>query len=964
MRPFAALCVALACQPLGGLPRPPERFIPVQRAWAISEPSLNDQARHGFLTGKLNIRFHHALAHPSAWDVGCLHPINCHAVGTVVTNDTFVTTQAPFWLGDDGDHNARVSDDNMSAPMLIAGPTSSQRLFMDPDGEFHPYNLTAYGSLLPNAHHDDALTHNDITLVFEQGAEPYTPQDTPSLQSDLLSHVQLSHLWFKRLNHMLMHPGHWHASDSDSHVAPSSHRGPRTNAFRTFAANLTAIDSMLAMYWALTSGPPTRPSIHGGNAFMQAKHGEKYRLQSERRSDRRSRRTTRFERVTRVSPVAFARWWFNLHLFMLRPMMAVSFGYHLLYITTCGPLLSHVLTAPAAATYVSILALYFVFPTLTTYCSMLLLHMCVYSIHVAICSICSIIFPLAAISLVFITWLVYYSIAFPLEYALWLASSIICHSFAIAFAPMTFIRLAVNRAVAIACTFLIALVSHVRLWLSTMFRLNALLARLDTMRATLTVALEPWTSTDESIFHRASFSRAAAHQRVCADCESCTYLASLASAFRLYYHSTRSRARLAMLVKLSNVGVSPAPIATFGIRFAARSTFVRAVLVQPALATSDAAFRMLLHLWRSAYHLVDAIDRRLGYILAASALEYLDALVAYRVYSSTVYRVLFVCSYLHRLYTDVIRLTVALTGLCRRTFVLVALQILAQPVYAGEESSSRTPPIFNGTRAAFAAWFIHFTIWVAANRTDCAEILSGDEGCPASPSSAPGPPPTLPTAVPSTPTASTPSASGSAPAPAPAPAAPPPGLPPSVVAAHAAALAAHTQAVADHKKAEDDLKDWISRNKKLYGAVGLAVPDWLKTSLHNGSRNDGVGAIAFLRLHYGANDSGDRADALNRLMASYIDSRHDVSEDDVRHQYDNMMVAVADIINAGGARPDEALLISMFENALPTSYAAIRQLTRRQNHTTLLLYYNDVMAQVRAEAHASAPVVRAFHAAA
>ena len=46
MRPFAALCVALACQPLGGLPRPPERFIPVQRAWAISEPSLNDQARH------------------------------------------------------------------------------------------------------------------------------------------------------------------------------------------------------------------------------------------------------------------------------------------------------------------------------------------------------------------------------------------------------------------------------------------------------------------------------------------------------------------------------------------------------------------------------------------------------------------------------------------------------------------------------------------------------------------------------------------------------------------------------------------------------------------------------------------------------------------------------------------------------------------------------------------------------
>ena len=86
-------------------------------------------------------------------------------------------------------------------------------------------------------------------------------------------------------------------------------------------------------------------------------------------------------------------------------------------------------------------------------------------------------------------------------------------------------------------------------------------------------------------------------------------------------------------------------------------------------------------------------------------------------------------------------------------------------------------------------------------------------------------------------------------------------------------------------------------------------------------------------------------------MASYIDSRHDVSEDDVRHQYDNMMVAVADIVNAGGTRPDESLLISMFENSLPNSYAAIRQLTRRQNHAThATVLYNDVMAQVRTEA--------------
>ena len=698
---------------------------------------------------------------------------------------------------------------------------------------------------------------------------------------------------------------------------------------------------------------------------MLTEHADKHELQSERRATRRSRRATRFERVTCVSLGAFARWFFNLHFFMLRPMMAVSFGYHLLCVTTCGsiaPLLSHALTAPAAAAYVSILTLHLVYPTLTAYCGMLLLYACVYSAHTLICSVCRVTLPLAAISLVYITWLVYYSVALPLEYVLWIASLIICHSFTIALAPMTFLRLAVNRTMTVACALLAALVARVRLWLWTTRRFNALLAHLDAMRAVLTVALEPWTSIDQSIFHRVLFSRSAANRYLCIDCGPCSCLASAASAFWLYYNNTRSRARLAMLVKLANVGVSPAPIASFGIRFAARATFVRGMLVRPALITYDAAFRMLSHLRLSAYRLVDAIDRRLGYILAASALGYLDALVTYRMYSSTIYRAMFALSYIHRLCIDVIRLTIAFTGLYRRAFILVALQILTQPVYAGEESSSRTPPMFNGTRAAFAAWFIHFTIWVAANRTDCAEILSKDEPCPAAPGPPPGPPPTLPTAVPSTPTATAaPPATATPSGPAPTPA-PPPGLPPSVVAAHTAALTAHAKDVADHQKAEEDLKDWISRNKKLYGAIGLAVPDWLKTSLHNGPRNDGVGAIDFLRLHYGSNDSGDRADALNRLMASYIDSRHDVSEDDVRHQYDNMMVAVADIVNAGGTRPDESLLISMFENSLPNSYAAIRQLTRRQNHGTLLQYYNDVMAQVRAEAHARAPIVRAFNA--
>ena len=76
---------------------------------------------HGFLTGKLNIRFLHALAPSSTWDVGCLHPIACNAVGTVVTNDTVVITPAPSWLGNDGDHRTRVFDGNVSAPMYNVG---------------------------------------------------------------------------------------------------------------------------------------------------------------------------------------------------------------------------------------------------------------------------------------------------------------------------------------------------------------------------------------------------------------------------------------------------------------------------------------------------------------------------------------------------------------------------------------------------------------------------------------------------------------------------------------------------------------------------------------------------------------------------------------------------------------------------------------------------------------------------
>ena len=76
-----------------------------------------------------------------------------------------------------------------------------------------------------------------------------------------------------------------------------------------------------------------------------------------------------------------------------------------------------------------------------------------------------------------------------------------------------------------------------------------------------------------------------------------------------------------------------------------------------------------------------------------------------------------------------------------------------------------------------------------------------------------------------------------------------------------------------------------------------------------------------------------------------------------------MQVACNDIVRAGGHRPDDALLISMFENALPQSYTTIRQMARRQNHRTLNDYFQDIMAQTRAELSSRVPAVQAFQAA-
>lgn len=69
---------------------------------------------------------------------------------------------------------------------------------------------------------------------------------------------------------------------------------------------------------------------------------------------------------------------------------------------------------------------------------------------------------------------------------------------------------------------------------------------------------------------------------------------------------------------------------------------------------------------------------------------------------------------------------------------------------------------------------------------------------------------------------------------------------------------------------------------------------------------------------------------------------------DVTKQYNEMSLAVNDIVSTGGARLDDSLLISMFENSLPTSYASIRQMVRyNKAHTVFNDFYNDLLVQVK-----------------
>ena len=266
---------------------------------------------------------------------------------------------------------------------------------------------------------------------------------------------------------------------------------------------------------------------------------------------------------------------------------------------------------------------------------------------------------------------------------------------------------------------------------------------------------------------------------------------------------------------------------------------------------------------------------------------------------------------------------------------VVALALLPQVSPADtEHTSSSKPPVFSGQRLDFIAWFMAFSGFVAWRLTEAADILDEVEARPTAP---------LPRGQ---------------------------GIPNPLRDANnnvtnmAQIIAAATANAPDNQADIDAhpalLADWLTRNRKLYGLLMQAVPDWLRTSLYNAHRNDGLAAALYLRAAFDANNTADHAAQLARLQGSYIESRNDLSVDDLRLQYDSMMTATAAIRRTGAAPPADATLKAMFDNSLPMSYTHIRQLVRRQNHATFLAHYSDYMDQVRAELASRTPVAAAF----
>lgn len=235
--------------------------------------------------------------------------------------------------------------------------------------------------------------------------------------------------------------------------------------------------------------------------------------------------------------------------------------------------------------------------------------------------------------------------------------------------------------------------------------------------------------------------------------------------------------------------------------------------------------------------------------------------------------------------------------------VLVTLLMLLctlPPAMAGrDEDGAPTSrcPIFDGVNSNFVSWLISFTAWLAWKAPELVPILNGSK------------PPKKPTPADS-----------------------------------------EKIALAKRKRR----REWELQNTQLYGALVSHVSAPIQASLHVQANGKGTEAISYLKQRYGSQSTGDRAEATARLQRSHIDPRAKLCESDIVKQYNEMSLAAADITAAGGTKPDDKLMISMFENALPPVYAMIRQMVRYSKHSLFDDYYNDFLSQVKAEERAAA----------
>jgi hypothetical protein len=164
------------------------------------------------------------------------------------------------------------------------------------------------------------------------------------------------------------------------------------------------------------------------------------------------------------------------------------------------------------------------------------------------------------------------------------------------------------------------------------------------------------------------------------------------------------------------------------------------------------------------------------------------------------------------------------------------------------------------------------------------------------------------------------------------------------------------------KAAREELAEWDTTNKRLYGLIIQALPDDLRTSIFNAHNNDGIGAATYLHTLFAAKvgSANDYSVQLTRLQTCVIDDKADISVADLRLQYDGMKTAVAAIKRIGRAVPDEETLMVFFDNTLPISYSQIRQFVRDKKHRSFFQHYEDYVTRVDDEVTSRRPTARAF----